>query len=89
MLRELFEAVLRRCRAEDLFSGEAFAGDASLIKGDANRQRRVPRREDLPAAAGASAIDEYVSVRLDNALTRSCVDVTVLNINYSTSYLRV
>lgn len=56
MLRELFEAVLRRCMAEDLVGGEAFAGDASLIKGDANRQRCVPRREDLPAAAGASRV---------------------------------
>ena len=41
LLRRLFETVVRRCMAEGLVGGEGFAVDASLIKADANRQRRV------------------------------------------------
>src|SRR5665213_1436598 len=39
LLRELFEATVRRCMAEGLVGGEGFAADASLIHADANRQR--------------------------------------------------
>ena len=39
LLRELFEATVRRCMDEGLVGGESFAVDASLIKADANRQR--------------------------------------------------
>ena len=39
LLRELFEATVRRCMAEGLVGGEGFATDASLIHADANRQR--------------------------------------------------
>ena len=66
LLRHLFETVVRRCMAEGLVGGEAFAVDASLIKADANRQRCVPGEEGLPAAATSRAIDEYLAV-LDDA----------------------
>jgi len=36
-----FEAVLQRCMTEGLVKGEGFATDASIIKADAQRQRRV------------------------------------------------
>ena len=41
-LRFVFEKVLERCLAEGLGGGEGFAIDASVIKGDANRQKGVP-----------------------------------------------
>lgn len=39
LLRKLFETVVRRCMAEGLVDGMAFAVDASLIAADANKQR--------------------------------------------------
>ncbi len=39
LLRKLFETVVRRCMAEGLVDGTAFAVDASLIAADANKQR--------------------------------------------------
>src|SRR5260370_39958518 len=39
LLRKLFETVVRRCMAEGLVDGAAFAVDASLIAADANKQR--------------------------------------------------
>jgi transposase len=39
--RWVFESVLQRCMAEGLVGGEGFATDASIIKADAQRQRRV------------------------------------------------
>ncbi|MBD9362347.1 transposase [Methylomonas fluvii] len=39
--RLLFETVLQHCMAEGLVKGEGFATDASIIKADAQRQRRV------------------------------------------------
>ena len=41
LLRKLFETVVRRCMAEGLVDGAAFAVDASLIAADANKQRSV------------------------------------------------
>lgn len=41
LLRELFEAVVRRCLAEGLVGGEGFAVDASMIVADAHRQSGV------------------------------------------------
>ncbi len=37
LLRELFEATVRRCIEEGLVSGAGFAVDASLIRADAGR----------------------------------------------------
>jgi transposase len=42
LLRKLFETVVRRCMAEGLVDGAAFAVDASLIAADANKQRLRP-----------------------------------------------
>ena len=67
LLRELFEAVVRRCIAEGLVGGEGFAVDASLIKADANRQRCVPGEEGLPAAAASRAVEEYLAALDDDA----------------------
>ncbi len=39
--RHLFESVLRRCMTEGMVRGEGFATDASVIKADAQRQRRA------------------------------------------------
>ncbi len=66
LLRELFEASVRRCMAEGLVGGEGFAVDASLIKADANRQRGVPGDEGLPPEAASHAVREYLAV-LDDA----------------------
>ena len=48
VFRHLFEGVLSRCMAEGLVRGEGFVTDASIIKADVNRQRRV-----TPASATA------------------------------------
>jgi len=45
--RLLFESVLERCMAEGLVKGEGFATDASIIKADAQRQRRVEGGETV------------------------------------------
>ncbi len=45
LFRHLFEVVLQRCMAEGLVRGEGFATDASIIKADAQRQRRLPNEE--------------------------------------------
>ncbi|MGR8931697.1 MAG: transposase [Gammaproteobacteria bacterium] len=45
--RLLFETVLQRCMAEGLVKGEGFATDASIIKADAQRQRRVEGGETV------------------------------------------
>ena len=47
LLRELFEATVRRCMAEGLVGGEGFATDASLIHADANRQRSTEELDDV------------------------------------------
>lgn len=46
LLRKLFETVVRRCMAEGLVDGTAFAVDASLIAADANKQRSAVGTED-------------------------------------------
>ncbi|QSA98078.1 transposase [Methylococcus sp. EFPC2] len=45
VFRHVFETVLQRCMAEGLVKGEGFATDASIIKADAQRQRRVSGEE--------------------------------------------
>jgi transposase len=54
LLRKLFETVVRRCMAEGLVDGTAFAVDASLIAADANKQR---------SAAGTDSHDWEVLAR--------------------------
>jgi transposase len=47
LLRKLFETVVRRCMAEGLCDGAAFAVDASLIAADANKQRSAAGSDDV------------------------------------------
>ena len=47
LLRKLFETVVRRCMAEGLVDGTAFAVDASLIAADANKQRSAAGTDSL------------------------------------------
>ena len=61
LLRQLFEAILRRCIAEGLVGGESFAVDASLIKADANRQNGIEGEKGLPPEAASRAVDEYLA----------------------------
>jgi hypothetical protein len=55
----VFDAILRRCIRERLVGDEGFAVDASLIKADANRQKRIERDKGLPPGP-SRAIDEYL-----------------------------
>ncbi len=66
LLRQLFEAILRRCVNEGLVGGESFAVDASLIKADANRQNGIEGEKGLPPQAASRAVQEYLAV-LDDA----------------------
>jgi len=75
LLRHLFEAVLRRCITEGLVGGEGFAVDASLIKADANRQKRLEGSKGLPPEMASRAIDEYLAV-LDDAAFGAATEVT-------------
>ncbi len=45
--RHVFENVLQRCMVEGLVRGEGFATDASVIKADAQRQRRVAGEDGI------------------------------------------
>jgi transposase len=63
-LRRVFEGVVAMCVAAGLVGGEAFSVDASLIKADVNKRKRVPGDEpiDWPQAEEAShAVREYLA----------------------------
>jgi transposase len=69
LLRKLFETVVRRCMAEGLVDGTAFAVDASLIAADANKQRSAAGtdRHDWEALARTRrSVREYLDT-LDEA----------------------
>jgi IS5 family transposase len=66
LLRQLFEATVRRCMAEGLVGGDGFAADASLIRAEAGRQHFHTGEEGLPSALSSQAVDEYLAV-LDDA----------------------
>ena len=66
LLRELFEATVKRCIAERLVGGDGFAVDASLIRAEANRQRFHDGEEELPPHSTGRAVQEYLEV-LDDA----------------------
>src|SRR2546421_2958369 len=69
LLRKLFETVVRRCMAEGLVDGAAFAVDASLIAADANKQRSAARSDDVDWEAIARtrrSVREYLDT-LDEA----------------------
>ena len=69
LLRKLFETVVRRCMAEGLVEGAAFAVDASLIAADANKQRSAAGSDDVDWEAIARtrrSVREYLNT-LDEA----------------------
>src|ERR1700682_96790 len=68
-LRRVFEAVVAMCIATGLVGGEAFSIDASLIKADVDKKKRMPGDQPIawPKAEEAShAVREYLAV-LDTA----------------------
>ncbi len=70
LLRKLFEQVVRRCMAEGLVGGIAFAVDASLIAADANKQRSASGTDDHDWEALARmrrSVRVSISARLDEA----------------------
>ena len=68
-LRRVFEGVVAMCIAARLVGGEAFSVDASLIKADVDKTKRVPGDQPIvwPKAEETSrAVREYLAV-LDTA----------------------
>lgn len=67
--RHLFETVLQRCMKEGLVKGEGFATDASIIKADAHRQRRLPGEDVIDWGDPTQAtrpVREYLSALEEN-----------------------
>jgi transposase len=63
-LRRVFEGVVAMCIAAGLVGGEAFSVDASLIKADVDKKKRVPGEQPIvwPKAEEASrAVREYLT----------------------------
>src|SRR5271170_6641296 len=63
-LRRVFEGVVAKCIAAGLVGGEAFSVDASLIKADVDKKKRVPGDQPIawPKAEEAShAVREYLA----------------------------
>ena len=70
-LRRVFESVVAKCIASGLVGGEAFSIDASLIKADVDKKKRVPSDQPIawPQAEEASrAVREYLAT-LDAGFT--------------------
>ena len=68
-LRRVFESVVAKCIAVGLVGGEGFSIDASLIKADVDKKKRVPGDQPIawPKAEEASrAVREYL-IALDAA----------------------
>jgi transposase len=64
-LRRVFEGVVAKCIAAGLVGGEGFSIDASLIKADVDKKKRVPGDQPMawPKAEEAShAVREYLAV---------------------------
>jgi transposase len=68
--RRVFETVLQRCTAEGLVGGEGFAVDASIVKADASRGRRVSGTEfgygDFDRERSSRAVREYLQALDEN-----------------------
>jgi transposase len=58
LMRQLFEATVRRCIAEGLVGGDGFAVDSSLIRAEANRQNFHPGEEGIPPDLPGRAVAE-------------------------------
>ena len=71
-LRRVFESVVAKCIAAGLVGGEGFSIDASLIRADAGKKKRLPGDQPIswPKAEEASrAVREYLAA-LDAAQNR-------------------
>ncbi|MEQ8656643.1 MAG: IS1182 family transposase [Hyphomicrobiales bacterium] len=75
LFREVFNQVLKRCMAEGLVGGEAFAADASVIQADANRQKGDAGSLGLPDDLTSRAVNEYLAT-LDDEAFGAASDVT-------------
>ena len=80
LLRYVFNTVVTRCVEEGLVGGEGFAIDASLVRADANKQRREDSPVDwTPSKVQSRAVKEYLEMlEQDDALNRKqkCVSLT-------------
>lgn len=74
LLRQLFEATVRRCMAEGIVSGEGFVVDASMIRADASRQKGAASVADLNPEGASRAVEEYLTV-LDDAAFGAATEV--------------
>jgi transposase len=74
LLRQVFEATVRRCIGEGLVGGEGFAVDASMVRADAHRQKGVASNEELAACNANRAVAEYLAV-LDDAAFGAATEV--------------
>ena len=78
-LRRVFEGVVAMCIATGLVGGEAFSIDASLIKADVDKKKRMPGDQPIawPKAEEAShAVREYLAA-LDTARGDSAMHAPV------------
>jgi hypothetical protein len=74
VFRHVFENVLRRCMSEGLVGGEGFAVDASVVKADASRGRRIPGGEMidwLEPDGSTRAVKEYLDALDENGPTET------------------
>jgi transposase len=74
LLRQLFEATVRRCMAEGIVGGQGFVVDASMIRADASRQKGVASAADLDMQRAGRAVGEYLAV-LDDAAFGAATEV--------------
>jgi hypothetical protein len=74
LLRQLFEATVRRCMAEGLVGGEGSAVDASMMRADAHRQRGVTSLAELDPHDASRAVTEYLAT-LDEAAFGAATEV--------------
>jgi IS5 family transposase len=102
LLRYVFNTVVVRCLDEGLIGGEGFAVDASLIRADANKNRREDSPVDwTPSKVESRAVREYLEFLdqdIDYHRQQKCVSLTdpmaqwsaapgSANFYYSTNYL--
>ncbi len=65
-LRRVFEGVVAKCMAAGVVGGEAFSIDASLIKADVDKKKRVPGDQPIVWPKISHAVREYLAA-LDSA----------------------
>src|SRR5262245_6522409 len=63
-LRRVFEGVVAMCIAAGLVGGEAFSVDASLIKADVDKKKRVPGDQPSPCRRRNRHPMQFASISL-------------------------